>query len=123
MPKPTETDQIPGTAETPLTPTAIIATALGRVMERARYVQKTKRNTFHNYSYAGESDLLDVVRPAMVEAGLILIPSVTTVSRPDEHGNVDVVVEYTLAHTSGAIRPEKIVAVGCGNDFSPKTGR
>jgi hypothetical protein len=102
---------------------AKIFAALHQVMKSCGYVQKTGKNTFHGYKYAGEADLLQTLRPAMVEAGLLLMPSVRDVSPPDQHGNVTVVVEYTLAHESGEVWHEKITAVGCGNDLSPKSGR
>lgn len=96
--------------------TAKIATALHAVMEACGYVQKTGKNAFHGYKYAGESDLLDKLRPAMVANGLLLLPSGKSVTGPDEHGNVTVAIEYTLAHKDGDIWPEKLVAFGCGND-------
>jgi len=95
---------------------AQIAAALHKVMMACGYVQKTGKNAFHGYKYAGEADLLEKLRPAMIDAGLLLIPSVQEASPPDEHGNVMVRVEYTLAHVSGEVWPEKIGAVGCGND-------
>jgi hypothetical protein len=93
-----------------------IATALHAVMEACGYVQKTGKNAFHGYKYAGEADLLDRLRPAMVANGLLLLPSGKSVTGPDEHGNVTVAIEYTLAHKDGDIWPEKLVAFGCGND-------
>lgn len=102
---------------------AKIAAALHQVMQSVGYVQKTGKNAFHGYKYAGEADLLEKLRPAMVEAGLILLPSVKDVSPPDQHGNVTVVVDYTLAHSSGETWPSPITAVGCGNDMSVKTGK
>lgn len=102
---------------------AKIATALHDVMAKCGYVQKSGKNTFHGYKYAGEADLLEKLRPAMVEAGLLLIPSIKHVSDVDQHGNVNVIVEYTLAHKDGDVWPEKVIGVGCGNDMSPKTGR
>lgn len=95
---------------------AKIATALHSVMEACGYVQKTGKNSFHGYKYAGEADLLDKLRPAMVQHGLLLLPSGKSVTGPDEHGNVTVAIEYTLAHKDGDIWPEKLVAFGCGND-------
>lgn len=95
---------------------AKIALALHQVMQACGYVQKTGKNTFHGYKYAGEADLLEKLRPAMIEAGLILIPSVCGSSAIDEHGNVTVNVEYTLVHKDGDIWPEKVMAIGCGND-------
>lgn len=102
---------------------AKIAAALHQVMTKVSYVQKTGKNTFHGYKYAGEADLLDKLRPAMIEAGLMLIPSQREASNPDAHGNVNVQIEYTLIHKDGDVWPEKIAAFGCGNDMSPKTGR
>ena len=52
----------------------------------------------------------------MIKHGLVLIPSVNNASAIDEHGNTHVSVDYTLAHISGEIWPEKITAVGSGND-------
>lgn len=95
---------------------AKIAQALHGVMTKCGYVQKTGKNQFHGYRYAGEADLLDKLRPAMIEEGLLLLPSGKTITGPDEHGNVHVAMEYTLAHKDGDIWPEKLVAFGAGND-------
>lgn len=95
---------------------AKIATALHAVMEKCSYVQKKQRNTFHNYTYAGEADLLEVLRPAMIEAGLMLLPSCVERSDVDPHGNTHVSVEYTLVHKDGDVWPDKIRAFGTGND-------
>lgn len=99
-----------------------ITAALHEVMSKVGYVQKKGRNDFHRYNYAGEKDLLEALRPAMVEAGLLLLPSVTQAIGPDEFGNTHVRVEYTLAHKDGEVWPEKIVAMGCGNDKNSKGG-
>lgn len=96
--------------------TSKITQALHAVMSKVGYVQKSGKNQFHGYKYAGEADLLEKLRPAMVEAGLLLLPSGKTVTGPDEHGNVTVELAYTLAHKDGEVWPEKLVAFGCGND-------
>jgi hypothetical protein len=95
-----------------------IIQALNNIMKDVSYVQKSSKNEFHNYKYASEASLLESLRPAMIKHGLTLIPSVGNVSPIDQHGNTMLTVEYTLAHTSGEIWPDKIVAVGCGNDRS-----
>jgi hypothetical protein len=95
---------------------AKIANALHEVMSKVSYVQKTGKNAFHGYKYAGEADLLAVLRPAMVDAGLMLLPSVKSVSPVDEYGNVSVLMEYSLVHRDGEVWPEKIGAAGMGND-------
>lgn len=99
-----------------------ITAALHAVMEKCGYVQKKKENAFHRYKYAGEGDLLEALRPAMVEAGLLLIPSCAHQTKIDEFGNVNVTMEYTLAHKDGDVWPEKIVAFGTGNDKNKQGG-
>lgn len=94
----------------------LIIRALHAVMSEVGYVQKTGENDFHKYTYASEADVLAALRPALVKNGLILIPSVAQVATIDQWGNTTVTVSYTLAHTSGAIWPDKIVAAGCGGD-------
>ena len=93
-----------------------IAKALHEVMSKVSYVQKSGKNSFHGYKYAGEADLLEKLRPAMLEAGLLLIPSIKGVSPIDEHGVTTVQMEYTLAHKDGDIWPSVICAAGQGGD-------
>lgn len=93
-----------------------ITKALHAVMTKVGYVQKRGENKFHGYKYAGEADLLEVLRPAMLEAGLLLIPSGAEHAAIDEHGNTHVSVAYTLAHKDGDVWPDKIIAFGSGND-------
>lgn len=94
--------------------------AIHQVMKEVGYVQKKGRNDFHKYNYAGEADLLAVLRPAMLEAGLILLPSLVDQVWTDEHGNTHIVMEYTLAHVSGDVWPETLRIPGSGNDMSSK---
>lgn len=101
---------------------AKIAAALHEVMSKVSYVQKTGNNKFHGYKYAGEADLLEKLRPAMLEAGLLLIPSVVSVTPTDEHGNTTVRMEYTLVHKDGDVWPTPIGAAGTGNDKNSKGG-
>src|ERR1700730_4051329 len=95
---------------------AKIAKALHQGMSSVGYIQKTGKNAFHGYKYAGEADLLEKLRPAMLEAGLLLIPSVADVSTIDEHGVTTVRMEYTLIHKDGDVWPIKIGAAGQGGD-------
>jgi hypothetical protein len=95
---------------------AKIAQALHQIMTEVGYVQKTGKNSFHGYKYAGEADLLEKLRPAMLNAGLLLIPSIKTVSPVDENGITTVQMEYTLVHKDGDVWPDKIGAAGAGGD-------
>ena len=101
-----------------LAPTAKIATALHAVMAKVSYVQKDGKNAFHGYRYASEAALLAALRPAMIEEGIFLIPSVSLVKPIDDHGNTHVEMEYTLVHKDGDVWPFPIRAAGMGNDRS-----
>jgi len=96
--------------------TKMIAQALSNVMAKVSYIQKTGHNKFHGYKYVSESDLLEKLRPAMTEEGLVLIPSYHSSHSDPASGNIDVIIAYTLIHKSGEVWPEKIMAIGCGND-------
>lgn len=101
----------------------VIATAINSVMQTVGYVQKKDRNQFQKYNYAGEAALLAALRPAMVQIGLVLLPSQKAVSPIDEYGNVFVTIDYTLLHApTGAVYPHPLTAVGCGNDKNSKGG-
>lgn len=104
------------TPEENLSPEAIILRAMNMVMSEVDYVQKKGENDFHGYKYATEADVLARLRPAMVKHGLILIPSVQQVSAVDQYGNTTVSIHYTLAHVSGAVWPQPVIAAGAGND-------
>jgi len=97
---------------------AKIATALHNVMAKVSYVQKGGENKFHGYKYASEADLLEKLRPALIEEGLILIPSVEMVRPMDEHGNTIVDMKYEIVHKDGDIWPHVVRISGCGNDRS-----
>jgi len=93
-----------------------ILKALDSIWHEVSHAPKDGRNDFHGYDYTSELGFLKVLRPALLNAGLILIPSGTEYTPIDSNGNVFVTVSYTLAHKDGYIWPEKITAFGCGND-------
>jgi|GEM_PF-4203127 len=49
---------------------------LAEVMGSVGHVPKSGRNSFHNYDYATEADIVAAVRTGMSDRGLMLIPSV-----------------------------------------------
>lgn len=99
-----------------------ITNAIHEVMCKVGYVQKKNKNEFHKYKYAGEAVLLETLRPAMVEAGLMLIPCGSTIQPIDEYGNTHLKMDYWLAHKSGQVWPEKLSMFGAGNDKNSKGG-
>jgi hypothetical protein len=97
-----------------------ILAALHKVMSEVGYVQKAQRNTHFKYNYAGEAALLAKLRPAMLEAGLLLIPSSDGEPFVDAQGRTHVVMSYTLCHKDGDIWPTPIRIPGCGTDSQDK---
>lgn len=66
--------------------------------EEARYIQKTGYNNHHKYSYMTEEDILDKLRPKMVELGLVFYLS--RVSIEDNSGSLWTVrCDYLLVDT------------------------
>jgi hypothetical protein len=100
----------------------VIIVYMNKVMAEVGYVHKKDENKFQNYKYAGEAALLATLRPSMVKHGLVLFPSVYSVSPIDEYGNTHTLTDYTLAHISGAVWPHPLRMAGCGNDRNSKGG-
>jgi hypothetical protein len=48
---------------------------IAAVMGEVSSIPKKGENTFHKYSYARESDVMDMVRPVLSKHGLVIIPS------------------------------------------------
>jgi len=113
---PYQTAELPSSSGERKVMSAKIATALHNVMAKVSYVQKGSENKFHGYKYVSEADLLEKLRPALIEEGLILIPSVDMVRPLDEHGNTVVDMKYEIVHKDGDIWPHTIRISGCGND-------
>lgn len=98
------------------------------VMKQVGYVQKSARmqGGGGNYTYARESDFIAAIRPAMIEAGLTLVPSATEVIHHEvftTSGNKTshrVIVRrvFKLVHESG--EQEEIDGIGEGTDFGDK---
>jgi hypothetical protein len=99
-----------------------ITAAMQDVREKVGYVRKNGENTHFKYKFAGEADFLRAIRPAMVEAGLMMLPQQRVVSTDAATGIVYVEIAYTLAHKDGHIWPEKIVGIGTDTDRT-KDGR
>lgn len=105
---------------------AVIAKAINEVMKAVGYIKKDKQMQGQgSYKYASEEALLTAIRPAMIEAGLVLIPDVTEPIKQTPHGDkgasiVWLTVDFKLVHTSGAMWPFPIRVPGCGYDSLDK---
>lgn len=94
-----------------------ILQALHKAASDVSYVQKKGYNDFQKYSYATEADVLEVVRPALLKHGLMMIPTIESVMH-DEHGNTHITVRYDVYHESGETL--SFVMAGSGNDRNSK---
>lgn len=101
---------------------AAIITALAKIMGDAGHVEKTGENKFHNYTYAKASDILAKLQPLMAREGLIVFQ--TEIKRELLEGGTILAVEYefTLAHKSGEVWPEKIRRTGMCSAKNSKGG-
>ncbi|MEB3103052.1 ERF family protein [Ferviditalea candida] len=68
---------------------------LVEVMKHVKYIQKTGKNTFHNYNYATEADVNEKVREVLAENNVILIPNVKSHAHR-EHINAKGKTEYIV---------------------------
>jgi hypothetical protein len=87
------------------------------VMKEVGYVQKAGHNDFQNYKYATEADAIKAIRPAMLNHGLCMIPSVESVNQ-DEYGNTNVIMLYRIFDEEGNFLAFR--AAGSGNDRNSK---
>ena len=87
------------------------------VMKEVGYVQKAGHNDFQNYKYATEADAIKAIRPAMLNHGLCMIPSVESVNQ-DEWGNTNVIMLYRIFDEEGNFLSFR--AAGSGNDKNSK---
>ena len=92
--------------------------ALNKAAKSVGYVQKKGHNDFHKYAYATEADVITEVRGALLDNGIVLLPSVKEMRGPDERGMVSLLMEYTIMHESGEMIT--FVMAGCGQDKGDK---
>lgn len=69
---------MPETAE--VKPPRTLATKLAEVTGAIERIAKNGKNSFHNYSYAMESDILSAVRSGLSERHVIIMPSAETMT-------------------------------------------
>jgi hypothetical protein len=107
------------------TPPRTIHGRLAAAMRRVSYIQKTGENKFHKYTYATESQVAAEVRAALLEEGLLLIPSVRSwerSERPTRDGKASVAY-VTVAYRLVTTDTEEMVGfdmVGEGQDNGDK---
>lgn len=66
---------------------------LVKILGEAQKVKKSGMNTYAKYQYTTESDLLELLRPKLVEAGIFIFSSVDTVIKEGD------ITTVTMLHT------------------------
>src|SRR5262252_7911004 len=84
-----------------------IASAIAKITAEVGPVAKRGENKFHNYKYATMGDVLLQLTPLMAKHGLVVMQNETERSMFDEGRVLAVQYEFTIAHSSGEVWPEK----------------
>jgi len=85
-----------------------IAAAVIQVMSEVNRVPKSGYNKHHNYHFPTESDIAEVVRPAMAKAGILFTQQEGRASLTGPTNNVlKIVYDFTFIHSSGKRWPTK----------------
>ena len=101
---------------------AEVMNAIAEIMASDLYVQKRGSNKFHGYKYATVGDLLDKIQPLMAKHGLVVLQSERTKDFVDGGNVLAIDYEFTLAHKSGAVWPDRPVITGMTSCRNSKAG-
>jgi hypothetical protein len=101
---------------------------LAKIMAETRWVEKKGRNTFFNYDYARETDILDAVRSKLAENGVFVFTSIETMDlketgkRTRDGSPVNMVTVRTKHVFRDAESGEtaEVFGTGCGEDAGDK---
>ena len=98
---------------------------LAEVMGEVGYVQKRGRNTFHNYDYVTEADLLDAVRDKLAARNIMILPSIkelqerTIATKKGESTISTVLMDFTFVDGDSG-EQHTVTMVGQGEDAADK---
>lgn len=111
----------PATDPETLARRAKLYTKINKVIVEMKRVAKNGRNTFFNYSYATESDLVDAIRNNLEEVALALLPPIVLgyeiVERPKAKGGMEYIARVTLQYgladcETGEVQTAILIAEG-----------
>jgi len=109
---------------------ANIGEAFLAIMKEVGYVQKLGKNTMQNYKYAGEAQLIEALRPALIKHGVIMYPSravevvdAVVVGSPDkEKKTFRTVINYSFTYLHVASKTSiDVASIGEGVDTGDKS--
>jgi hypothetical protein len=96
----------------PATGHAKLAHAIACVMGEIKPVQKSGWNDFHKYNYARMQDLSAELTPLMGRHGIVIFQNEVGRDLFDDNKVVAVQYEFTIAHQSGEVWPERPIMTG-----------
>lgn len=106
-PKQVEEEQQAADLQAALDSHTSLAEALVWVAGKITEVPKRGFNNHFGYTYATKDDMIDVLKPLLAEAGLVVVPHHVSTERsePDAKGMVDLVVTWQMhvVHRSGSL--------------------
>lgn len=110
------------TRPTDITATAEIAQAIAAVMQEIDVVVKRGENTFHRYRYARIEDVLRQLTPLLGKHGIVIFQDETGRSMFDGDAVIAITYQFTVAHKSGEVWPEKLRQTGVSRCRDSKGG-
>ena len=84
-----------------------IAGALARITAEVGVVPKDGFNKFHGYKYATMGDVLIRLTPLLAKYGIVIMQTETDRSMFDDGRVLAVQYEFTIAHSSGEVWPDR----------------
>ena len=99
-----------------------IATAISAVMSEVGVVSKDGHNKFHGYRYAQMQDVLQRLTPLLAKHGLMIMQTEVGRAMFDEDRAVSVQYQFTIAHASGQVWPERPLQTGLSRCRDTKGG-
>jgi hypothetical protein len=96
----------------------VIATAINQIKNQVKSCTMTGKVSFGKtkYDYANENDVINALRQACVDVGLVIVPSYVS-HETDSRGNVVCVMDVKLSHITGAVWPYEVRTAGtCGQN-------
>jgi hypothetical protein len=99
---------------------------LAEIMGEVERVPKNGNNSFQNYKYAMEADLVDEIRPKLAKRNIMVLPTLIETSRYQHtdksekvHLITDVKVKWTF-HDADSGETQELIFPGCGMDSGDK---
>lgn len=86
--------------------------ALAKIMGEVKSVEKRGTNDFHRYKYATAADVMHKLQPLMAEHGIVVFQHEKTREMMMDGAALAIAYEFTIAHRSGAVWPEKPIHTG-----------